>query len=105
MYIWEAFKVAIESILSNKLRTFLTMLGIIIGIASVITIVSLGAGGQKAILGEFEKIGVNVFSIKMRNDVDIRESDRLTLRDVENDKKKIAFCKIRCTSSRKNGTC
>lgn len=51
----ELIKVAIKSIFSNKLRTFLTMLGIIIGIASVITIVSLGEGGKTAILGEFEK--------------------------------------------------
>lgn len=61
MYILEAIKVAIDSILSNKLRALLTMLGIIIGIASVITIVSLGAGGQKAILGEFEKSALVYF--------------------------------------------
>ncbi|MEW9082134.1 ABC transporter permease [Caldanaerobacter subterraneus] len=103
MYIWEAFKVAIESILSNKLRTFLTMLGIIIGIASVITIVSLGAGGQKAILGEFEKIGVNVFSIKMRNDVDIREGDRLTLRDVEMIRKRLPSVKYAAPVAEKMG--
>lgn len=103
MYIWEAVKVAIDSILSNKLRAFLTMLGIIIGIASVITIVSLGAGGQKAILGEFEKIGVNVFSIKTRNDVEIRDSDRLTIRDVEMIRKRLSSVKYAAPIAEKMG--
>jgi len=103
MYIWEAVKVAIDSILSNKLRAFLTMLGIIIGIASVITIVSLGAGGQKAILGEFEKIGVNVFSIKTRNDVEIRDSDRLAIRDVEMIRKRLSSVKYAAPIAEKMG--
>ncbi len=51
----ENLKMALDSIKSNKMRSFLTMLGIIIGISSVITIVSLGKGGQNTITGEFEK--------------------------------------------------
>jgi len=42
MLIWEIVRVAIDAIRSNKLRSFLTMLGIIIGIAAVITMVALG---------------------------------------------------------------
>ena len=53
----ENFKMAISSILSNKMRTFLTMLGIIIGISSVITIVSLGNGGTKLYYGSICKNG------------------------------------------------
>ena len=45
MLLKENFRMAIMSIRSNKMRTFLTMLGIIIGISSVIMIVSTGAGG------------------------------------------------------------
>ena len=56
---------ALDSIKSNKMRSFLTMLGIIIGISSVITIVSLGKGGQNTITGEFEKIGSATVSIKV----------------------------------------
>ncbi|HAA80790.1 MAG TPA: macrolide ABC transporter permease, partial [Thermoanaerobacter sp.] len=103
MYILEAIKVAIDSILSNKLRALLTMLGIIIGIASVITIVSLGAGGQKAILGEFEKIGVSVFSIKTKNNVEIRESDKLTLKDVEMIRKRLSSVKYAAPITKKFG--
>lgn len=103
MYILEAIKVAIDSILSNKLRALLTMLGIIIGIASVITIVSLGAGGQKAILGEFEKIGVSVFSIKTKNNVEIRESDKLTLKDVEMIRKRLSSVKYAAPITEKFG--
>ncbi|MCW6086342.1 MULTISPECIES: ABC transporter permease [Clostridium] len=61
----ENLKMALDSIKSNKMRSFLTMLGIIIGISSVITIVSLGKGGQNTITGEFEKIGSATVSIKV----------------------------------------
>ncbi|WP_251861617.1 ABC transporter permease [Clostridium sp. Marseille-Q2269] len=61
----ENLKMALDSIKSNKMRSFLTMLGIIIGISSVITIVSLGKGGQNSITGEFEKIGSATVSVKV----------------------------------------
>ena len=47
MNVEESFQSALQSIKSNKLRSFLTMLGIIIGISSVITIVSMGAGAKQ----------------------------------------------------------
>lgn len=103
MYISELIKVAIKSIFSNKLRTFLTMLGIIIGFASVITIMSLGEGGKKAILGEFEKIGVNIFSVRTRSDVQITESDRLTVKDVEMIRKRIPAVKYAAPVAQKLG--
>lgn len=103
MYISELIKVSIKSIFSNKLRTFLTMLGIIIGIASVITIVSLGEGGQKAILGEFEKIGVNIFSVRTKSDVQINKSDQFTIKDVEMIRKKIPAVKYAAPIAQKFG--
>jgi len=103
MYMRELIKVAIKSIFSNKLRTFLTMLGIIIGIASVITIVSLGEGGKTAILGEFEKIGVNIFSVRPRTDVEITESDRLTVKDVEMIRKRVSSVKYAAPVAQKFG--
>ena len=48
MNIAESFISALQSIKANKMRSFLTMLGIIIGISSVITIVSIGQGGKEA---------------------------------------------------------
>lgn len=83
MNIYESFKVAIGSIFANKLRSFLTMLGIIIGISSVITIVSIGQGGQSAITGEFEKIGVNIVEIKVDNNKSLTKKDYFTTKDVE----------------------
>lgn len=59
MNIMESIKIALEAILANKMRSLLTMLGIIIGISSVIIIVSLGQGSQQMILKEFESFGVN----------------------------------------------
>ena len=54
MSIFETVRVAIESILSNLLRSSLTMLGIIIGVAAVITMEALGYGAQRAIDEQIE---------------------------------------------------
>ncbi|KRQ85823.1 Macrolide export ATP-binding/permease protein MacB [Caloramator mitchellensis] len=90
MNIFESFKVAISSIFSNKLRSFLTMLGIIIGISSVITIVAIGKGGQTAITGEFEKIGVNIVEIKVDNSTPLSKNDYFSMKDVSLLKSRIA---------------
>jgi ABC-type antimicrobial peptide transport system, permease component len=65
------------------------MLGIIIGISSVITIVSIGKGGQSAITGEFQKIGVNVIEVKTNSDSQLSKNDYFTMNDVKNIKAKI----------------
>ncbi|MBM7616106.1 ABC transporter permease [Alkaliphilus hydrothermalis] len=84
----ENIKMALISIMANKMRSFLTMLGIIIGISSVITIVSLGQGGQKAITGEFEKIGASTININVEgNNVEFR--DYITLEDVKHIKERV----------------
>ena len=88
MNLLESFKIAIDSIKANKLRSFLTMLGIIIGISSVITIVSLGQGGQRAITGEFEKLGAASVSIKVDGSK-AQSTDYLTLEDVRQIKEKV----------------
>lgn len=59
----QAFKRSIQSLLANKVRSFLTMLGIIIGVSSVIMIISVGAGAQSLILSQIEGIGSNVVTI------------------------------------------
>jgi putative ABC transport system permease protein len=90
MSILESFSSALQSVMANKMRSFLTMLGIIIGISSVITIVSIGEGGKKAITGEFENIGTNVInvSVKARNN-NIEARDYFTMQDAELIKEKI----------------
>lgn len=84
----ENFKMAIDSIKANTLRSFLTMLGIIIGISSVITIVSLGQGGKNAITGEFEKIGAATINITV-NGTKAEKSDYITLNDVKYIREKV----------------
>ncbi len=59
----QIFKTSLRSLASNKARTFLTMLGIIIGVASVIIIIAVGAGAQNLVLGQIEGIGTNLVSI------------------------------------------
>ncbi len=59
----QAIRTSIKALLTNKVRSFLTMLGIVIGVASVIIIMSLGAGAQSLILGQVQSIGSNVVSI------------------------------------------
>ena len=53
MNLWELTKIALESVRSNKLRSFLTTLGIVIGIAAVITVVAIGQGGRAVLMQEF----------------------------------------------------
>ncbi|WP_088242302.1 ABC transporter permease [Calothrix rhizosoleniae] len=63
IYYIEIFSMAIEVLWSNKLRTGLTMLGMIIGISSVIGITSIGQGVQKATEKEIQSLGTNVLQI------------------------------------------
>lgn len=59
----QSFSSSIKSLTSNKTRSFLTMLGIIIGVAAVIVIIAVGAGAQSLILGQIEGVGTNLISI------------------------------------------
>lgn len=56
---WDYFKLGLRNITHRKLRSWLTMVGIFIGIAAVVGLMSLGEGMQNAIDGEFEKVGKN----------------------------------------------
>jgi len=58
-----SIKIAFVGLKSKKTRTFLTMLGIIIGISSVIIIISVGAGAQSLILNQIKSLGTNLISI------------------------------------------
>lgn len=61
--IFEIIKLAIESLRANKLRTFLSMLGIIIGVGAVIAIVSIGSGAREQITARISDLGSNVINI------------------------------------------
>jgi putative ABC transport system permease protein len=64
MLFWEMIMVALQSIRANFFRAILTMLGIIIGVAAVITMVALGAGAQGAVNKQLESLGGNVLSVR-----------------------------------------
>ena len=59
----EAANMAVVAMLAHRMRTFLTMLGIIIGIASVVSVVALGAGSQQKIMENISSIGTNTISV------------------------------------------
>jgi putative ABC transport system permease protein len=63
MLVGETVAVAFQSIRANKLRSILTMLGIIIGVGAVITMVALGSGAQKAVEDRIAALGANVFTV------------------------------------------
>jgi putative ABC transport system permease protein len=65
MGIWQAWRMAMKSIRSNKIRSFLTMLGVIIGVASVITSVAFAQGSTKSMTDAIESMGSNLITINI----------------------------------------
>ena len=63
MNIGNLSKIAIKALLNNKLRAFLTMLGIIIGVASVITMIAIGQGSKMSIRAQISEMGSNIIMI------------------------------------------
>jgi putative ABC transport system permease protein len=76
--LWEA----LESLSSNKVRTALTMLGIIIGVGAVIAMLAIGTGTKQAIVGEIEGIGTNLLFVATNYD-DVTYPEPLTIQDAE----------------------
>ena len=83
------FKIAVRALANNKLRGFLTMLGIIIGVASVITMLAIGQGSKRSIQREISEMGSNMIMIQpggeMRGGVrqSAEDMQTLTLSDYE----------------------
>ncbi len=63
MYFLKAFKVALGALAANKLRSFLAVLGIVIGVAAVIMVTAMGKGAQARVEETFSKIGVNLIFV------------------------------------------
>ena len=80
--LFEYIKMAVQNIRANKGRSFLTMLGIIIGIASVIAIVSIGEGTKNQMNSEIDGIGGGQIAVSVSNDA-ITESEFITAEDVQ----------------------
>lgn len=79
----ESVRIALNAIFVNKMRSMLTMLGIIIGIASVIAVFAIGNGGEAAINKEFETFGVNRLFLFHNWEEEINSRDLMTLDDLE----------------------
>ncbi|MCX6347065.1 MAG: ABC transporter permease [Actinobacteria bacterium] len=65
-------KVAFQALLLNKLRSFLTMLGIIIGVGAVITIMAVGSGAQNSIISNVQSLGTNLLTVQGGRDSNLR---------------------------------
>ncbi|MCP1660643.1 MacB family efflux pump subunit [Neisseria perflava] len=82
----EAFKMSVQAIVAHKMRSLLTMLGIIIGIASVVSVVALGNGSQEKILADINAMGTNTITIFPGKGFGDRRSSRiktLTVNDAQ----------------------
>src|SRR5512147_682504 len=81
MNILQQFIEAFESLNSNKLRSGLTMLGIVIGVAAVISMLAIGQGAQASITNSINSIGTNVVFVFSRRGQNTRNAKPLTLSD------------------------
>ena len=84
MNIYQCLKLALKSISGNKMRSFLTMLGVIIGIASVITLVSVVQGFSDDMVSSFNSMGTNNITVMLSGrggNMNIKPEEMLTLAD------------------------
>ena len=83
MNIYESLRTALTALYTNKMRAFLTMLGIIIGVAAVITLSALGQGVQTMVGENIESLGANMLTIIARRSDDALSRAVLTTSDAE----------------------
>lgn len=84
MNLTTSFMAALESLTANKLRSALTILGIVIGVGAVIAMLAIGRGAEQSITGSIEDIGTNLlFVVRGGEDEEARNAKPLTLDDAE----------------------
>ena len=83
MNIWESIRTAWKSIFSNKLRSSLTMLGIIIGVSAVVLLVALGRGFQTSMKTTFENMGASALYVSSSADKAVKTLRPLTFEDAQ----------------------
>lgn len=81
MNFWQALLEALESLNANKLRSGLTILGIVIGVAAVIAMLAIGAGAENSITGQIQGVGTNLLFVVQGGSDDVRNPKPLTLGD------------------------
>ncbi|PNR92904.1 hypothetical protein HWHPT5561_03285 [Petrotoga sp. HWH.PT.55.6.1] len=85
----EIFKESLRTLFSNKLRTFLSMLGIIIAIGAVMTIIAIGDGARKQIKDTLAGLGTKIIIIN--GQTSLYSSNPMTVQDAENIKNSVAY--------------
>lgn len=103
MNILESLRQAFDSLRSNKLRSILTMLGIIMGVFSVVAIMALGNATEQYISSQFEKIGANLIQITYKDYNNSDRSEWLVLEDMEIVKNAAPEMKNIAAINQKNG--
>ena len=83
MKFWQSFIEALESLTVNKLRSILTILGIVIGVGAVIAMLAIGRGAEASITGSIQGIGTNLLFIFPDGSEEIRNPMPLTLGDAD----------------------
>lgn len=89
MSIWESIKTAWQSIFANKMRSSLTMLGIVIGVCAVVLLVSLGQGFQTSMTTTFNNMGASALYISSSTSKTVTIMRPLTVEDAEALKDKV----------------
>src|SRR5438876_4982024 len=79
----EAFHIALSNLMANAIRSVLSVLGIVIGIASVIIVLAFGAGARQEILKRVNALGANVYTVYARYDEKTGRMGQLELEDAE----------------------
>lgn len=80
---WEIVKMSLESLLAKKTRTFLSMLGIIIGVATVIAVFAIGQGAQESVNAQFQNMSANTILVMANRGRGFTSSSRLATSDVQ----------------------
>ena len=62
MMLYQSFKMALKAIAGNKMRSFLTVLGVIIGVMAVVVLVSIGQGANSSVVESIEGMGTNLIT-------------------------------------------
>ena len=81
MTLAQAFFEALESLAGNKMRSGLTVLGIVIGVAAVIAMISIGRGAENTITGSIQGIGTNLIFVFSGGSEEVRNPEPITLGD------------------------
>lgn len=98
MFLGQTIKMCFKNIISNKLRSFLTMLGIIIGISSVIVLVGFTQGTSEDISSSLQNLGANVLTVNIYNS----DSENLTYKDLKDEEFNFVEDVVMVNSTRTN---